>query len=402
MSKALLKELLAKPVGPAIKAREASDEDFTRKVEVKGDLAVVEVRGTPEQTSEEAAAAYLRGKGEDPAMWEPTGFRSSEWTMANGVMGESVRYTFTRRKGLSQVFTEDLSELLAAIDSTPVVTAPEVLVSTGGGWTLIVAIGDMQFGKTDGDGIKGTLARTIACLDKARDRFLELRRQGYEINHVHIAWLGDHIEGFESQGGANVWRTQLTLSEQIRLTRRVMLHALLIFSPLVQRLTMVAVPGNHGETTRFAGKGVTRYDDSHDTESLIAVSDAAALNPERFGHVEFYVPESDEMTVVVECSGTIVAHAHGHQWSPGKHFTWWKGQAFNKASAMHMADVLLSGHLHHEHIEADGPRTFLGTSSMESESTWFRHRTGTAGAPGLILGLTRNGQIPIKEMVTSG
>ena len=105
------------------------------------------------------------------------------------------------------------------------------------------------------------------------------------------------------------------------------------------------------------------------------------------------------MTVVVECSGTIVAHAHGHQWSPNKHFDWWKGQAFNKASAMHMADVLLAGHLHHEHIESDGPRTFIGTTSMESESTWWRHRTGTAGAPGLIVALTRNGQVPIKEIV---
>jgi metallophosphoesterase superfamily enzyme len=69
-----------------------------------------------------------------------------------------------------------------------------------------------------------------------------------------------------------------------------MLHALTLFAPLARRASMAAVPGNHGEAVRFAGKGVTRYDDSHDIESLLAVHDAASLNPEAFGHVEFYVP----------------------------------------------------------------------------------------------------------------
>jgi hypothetical protein len=397
----LLQELLAKPVGPAIKPRTLSNSDFTRRLAVKGDEATVEVKVPSEVDTEDFASKFLAERGYDPCDWEPTGFRTSEWTMPNGETGVSARHTFTRRKDTGQSINLDLSELLATIDSTPRLS-PDKLVSVGGGaWTLIVAIGDMQFGKTDGEGIKGTLRRTIACLDRARDRALELRKQGYLIAHIHIAWLGDHIEGFVSQGGANVWRTQLTLNEQIRLTRRVMLHALLIFSPICSRLTMAAVPGNHGETVRFAGKGITRYDDSHDTESLIAVADAAALNEDRFGHVEFFVPETDEMTVVVECSGTIVAHAHGHQWSPNKHFIWWKGQAFDKSSAMHMADLLLAGHLHHEHIEAEGPRTFIGVPSMESESTWFRHRTGTTGAPGLLLALTRNGSVPIKEVVTS-
>ncbi|MFG2170332.1 hypothetical protein ACGFMO_02930 [Streptomyces niveus] len=202
-----------------------------------------------------------------------------------------------------------------------------------------------------------------------------------DIEHVHIAWLGDHVEGFVSQGGANSWRTQLTLNEQIRLTRRVMLHALLTFAPMVSRLTMAAVPGNHGEAVRFMGKGVTRYDDSHDTESLIAVKDAADLNPERFGHVEFYVPDTHELTVVVECSGTVVAHAHGHQFRPGKHFEWWKGQAFGRQSAVQQAVLLLAGHLHHEHVDSDGPRTFIQPPAIESESTWWRHAKGTTGAP---------------------
>jgi hypothetical protein len=396
----LLDGLLAKPVGPAVPARTTDpDKDFTRQIEVKGDAADVTVRAETFEQTESAATDVLRGQGLDPAEWTVTGFRSSEWTMANGDTGVSTRFSFARCASVTEGGGLPLDDLLAAIDSTP----PDpvtMFVRDGEEYTFIVALGDMQFGKIDGDGVEGTLARTIACLDKAADLLAEYRLR-FNIRHVHIPWLGDHIEGFVSQGGANTWRTPLTLNEQIRLTRRVMLHALLLFAPMCSRLTMAAVPGNHGEAVRFMGKGVTRYDDSHDTESLIAVKDAADLNPERFGHVEFFVPDTDELSVVVECSGTVVAHVHGHQFRPGKHFEWWKGQAFGRKSAMHQADVLLAGHLHHEFIEADGPRTFIQVPSMESESTWFRHSKGAEGAPGLIVAVTSKGRVPVKEVVTA-
>ncbi|MDX3525046.1 hypothetical protein P1P75_00900 [Streptomyces sp. ID05-39B] len=394
----LVDALLAKPTAPAVAGRKTDPEkDFTRQIEVKGDSADVTVRAETFEETESAATDVLRGQGLDPAEWTVTGFRSSEWTMANGDTGVSTRFSFARRVSVAEVERPPLDDLLAAIEAHPLVHVRENREL--GEHSFVVALGDMQFGKIDGDGVEGTLQRTIDCLDEAA-ALLEEYRARFDIEHVHIAWLGDHTEGFVSQGGANTWRTQLTLNEQIRLTRRVMLHALLLFAPVVQRLTMAAVPGNHGEAVRFMGKGVTRYDDSHDTESLIAVKDAADLNPERFSHVEFYVPDTDELTVVVECSGTVVAHAHGHQFRPGKHFDWWRGQAFGRSSAMHQADVLLAGHLHHEFIEADGPRTFIQVPSMESESTWFRHSKGSEGAPGLIVAVTKDGRVPVKEVVS--
>ena len=179
-----------------------------------------------------------------------------------------------------------------------------------------------------------------------------------------------------------------------------MLHAMTTFGRMGIRLSMAAVPGNHGEAVRF-GKGITRYDDSHDTESLIAVSDAAKLT-EAYEQVEFLVPETDELTVVTEVAGTIVAHAHGHQWRTGKHFDWWKGQAFNQASAMHNADLLVAGHLHHEHVDTDGWRKFIQVPALESESTWFRHSRGTSGAPGIVLALTRDGLTDYAEIIRGG
>lgn len=396
MSEDLLRELLDKPVGPDVPARKTNPErDFTRQVEVAGDSAEVTVRGSEDEMTEDIAAAQLWAEGLDPAEWTVIGYRSSEWTMPSGEKGVSRRFNYTRAAGPAPNERPNLDELFDRVRlHTPTLSRPQ------GDHGFLVLLGDMQFGKIDGDGVEGTLRRTLGCLDQAADRLLQYSEH-YPIGHVHLGWLGDHIEGFVSQGGANVWRTPLTLNEQIRLTRRTMLYAMELFAPLADRVSMAAVPGNHGESVRFAGKGVTRYDDSHDTESLIAVADAAKLNPAAFGHVEFFVPQTDELTVVLDVAGTVVAHAHGHQWRPGKHFEWWKGQAFSKASAMHQADLLVAGHLHHEFIDTDGPRTFIQPPSMESESTWWKHAKGTVGAPGLIVAVTRDGETNIKEVVRS-
>lgn len=394
VSSDLLGELLAKPVGPAFSSRNLETTDLTSEIEIKlgQGLAVATINGEAGSIDEGTALDFLEEEGEDPSLWEVTGFRKSKWGSIESPM-ESVRFTYKRRQvGLAEDLKID--ELLLGLkDYEPVFERPQ------GDHGFLVLIGDMQFGKIDGDGVEGTLQRTIDCINRAADTLLTYRHL-YDIGHVHIAWLGDHIEGFVSQGGANVWRTQLTLNEQIRLTRRVMLHALKTFAPLAEKVTMAAVPGNHGETVRFAGKGTTRYDDSHDTEALIAVADAAEMI-EGFEHVEFFVPDTDELIVVTEVAGTVVAHHHGHKWKPYKHFEWWSGQAFNRESAMHLVDLLVAGHDHHEHTEADGDRLFISVPSMESESTWFRHNKGTGGAPGLIVALTKDGQTPVKHTITS-
>jgi hypothetical protein len=394
----LLDAFIAKPVGPAIPARLTNpSKDFTSRLEVRGEEAVAELRRPVGETTSTAARTYLEEQGLDPAEWEQTGYRRSEWTMPNGDTGESARFVFKRRSFGGGEERPDIGELIEAVNTYEPPPGEHRRISEGK-HTFIVALGDMQFGKADGDGVEGTLQRTIDCLGKAL-LALDRYRLWYDIGHVHLAFLGDHVEGFVSQGGANTWRTPLTLTEQIRLVRRVMLHAVLLFAPECSRLTVTAVPGNHGEAVRINGKGVTRYDDSHDTEALISVKDATDLSPERFGHVEYFVPDSDELTTVVDCSGTVVAHAHGHQWRPGKELDWWKGQAFNKESAMHQADLLLAGHLHHAYVNTDGPRTFVQVPAMESESTWWRHSMGTTGAPGLMVMVTEGGMTPGVEVV---
>ena len=387
-----LDEALAKPTPDPVTIP-APRAPMTGEVRVSGHTAEVIDQRDPDDTQGHEA---LRKEGLDPREWRAVAYRRAEWDMVNGEQGTSVRWSFERKPDeRPSPPGPPLDDLFAAIAHRP---APVAAQTTPGDWGYIVALGDMQFGKDSAEDAGDTLTRLLDCLDQARAKLDEYDER-YPIGHVHIAWLGDHIEGFVSQGGANVWRTPLTLNEQIRLTRRVMLHALQLFADCgVPKLSMAAVPGNHGEPQRFAGKGVTRYDDSHDTEALIAVSEVAATAPERFGHCQFLVPDTDELTVVTEVAGTVVGHAHGHVWRPGQHMKWWQGQAFG-GSPLREARLLLAGHLHHLVVESENHRTFVQIPALETESTWFRHNTGTGGDPGIVVALTRDGVTPVLEVV---
>lgn len=383
----LLDALLATPVGPQAPIPIPAG-DFTRELRLNGTSATATIRDQVGRVNEGTALEYLEQEGQDPSLWEVVGFRKVQYGRVDEPM-ESVTFTFRRKPEARP--ERDLTELLSVIETYE----PKMSGETGSHGYLVL-LGDMQFGKGDGDGPEGTLRRTIECLNKAAD-LLATHRQRYDIGPVHIGWLGDHIEGFVSQGGSNAWRTTLTLTEQIRLTRRVMLHALTTFAPLTTELTMAAVPGNHGEAVRFGDHGITRYDDSHDTESLIAVADAAALTG-AFDHVRFFVPDQDDLTVSVEVAGTRIAHAHGHQWRSGKHWEWWRAQAFHNPS-LAAAHVLVAGHLHHELTEGDGDRLFMQVPALESESTWWKLTRGSTGSPALMTGITKDGRIDAREVI---
>ena len=258
-----------------------------------------------------------------------------------------------------------------------------------GAATFHLANGDFQFGKSDGDGTAGTIDRVIQSIDSAAAEFRESRKKHTAFGH--IAFMGDCLEGFVSQGGKNAWRTELTLTEQLRLTRRVFLYAIDQFAPLTERLTVVSVPGNHDEAVR--DPGMTRYDDSFAVDALVAVTDAMALNPLVYGHVETFIPRKDELSVTLDVNGTVLTHYHGHQHRRGKHWEWWQGSAFDRRYPdLYQADVALSAHGHCFQLDTKGDRTWIMTPAQEQESTWWRHRTGDRGAPGALIFTTEGGK----------
>lgn len=370
---ALLTELLSKPVGAY--RSPSPGVSSTREVERTGDTLKVTV---PEVTMEAAAADVLKAEGLDPVEWEVTRFRRSEW----GEDKVATRFEFkrtSRSRGYSPLTDAELAELSRAI--RPLSVAPS------GDTTALVALGDMQFGKEIDSPAADTLVRMFRIIEQARDHIVA---NSDRYSRVVVAWMGDHVEGFESQGGANAWRTPMPLTEQLRLVRRVMIHAMRVLTETGLPLTMVAVPGNHGDAKRF-GKGLTTYDDNHDTEALLAVADAAALS-DSYRNVTFYVPETDELSVSLELSNTHVVFTHGHMArDPKKLMDWVKNQAFNRNSVYATCDLVVAGHFHHFYVETSTDRSVVIAPALEAESRWYRHSAGVGGSPGALLMDVSNG-----------
>jgi hypothetical protein len=242
------------------------------------------------------------------------------------------------------------------------------------GFMYVVPAGDLQIGKPDGDGSEGTIRRFVEKTDLSVIRLKELRRLKRPISGVMLPWLGDCIEGLVSQGGAlaAAGRLDLTMSEQLRVYRRLMLYQIQQFAGLTDRIIVPVVPGNHDEVQK-AGKVVRRFDDSWAIEGAVAVADALKLSSQ-YDHISFVFPGVDELTITLDVAGTPVGFAHGHQFGRDP-MKWWAGQAHGMQD-IGSATLLLGAHLHHLRIEQGGAKTFIQIPAMDGGSTWWRHKTG--------------------------
>lgn len=311
---------------------------------------------------------------------EPVQLRAWDAQTADGLQ----RMFYYRAQVRAKRGGANVDELLAEVRRWKPKTPP----ATDTGYAFLYAIGDTQIGKPDGDGTEGTIARVLSKTDAAVDRLKELRRCKRPIASIYLPQLGDCIEGFNHQGGKLAWRTDgLTLTEQIRIYRRLLLEIARKFAPLAERVIIPVVPGNHDEAVRTGDKMSTRYDDSFAIEAASAVADALALQPDGFGHVSFVFPQKDELTVTLNIEGTIVGFAHGHQ-TRGKTHDWWAKQAHG-LQPIGDATLLMTAHYHHLRIEQTGAKTHIQIPALDGGSTWFRHATGAdapAGAVTLLVG----------------
>jgi predicted phosphodiesterase len=246
---------------------------------------------------------------------------------------------------------------------------------------FVFALGDSQLGKPDGTdgGTEGVIRAWTQSLTTARTEWI---RAGKPM--VLIAGLGDHLEGNQSQGGRNFYRSDLTVSEQLRLFRRMLLKTIDTFIE-APRITVGIVNGNHDDIQRFQS---TDASDGHATESAIAVAEAMDCNPDRYGHVKQYVPGKDQDHLVIEANGTNFVLIHGHQFSRGKAMEWWEKQTFNNQPSA-AGDILIHGHEHEFQISSRRDRLIICTPALEAESTWFKQKQGAVGRRGALMFITK-------------
>lgn len=298
---------------------------------------------------------------------------------ANAGGGNVVRMHYYRLTIRGRTLTRDLSELVKAAKRRPSGAANAAPVTDQ---AFVMALGDLQLGKTDGDGVEGTVGRYLAATKAAVARYRKIAKGA----PVYLFHLGDCIEGMVSQGGANTWRTCLTTTEQVRLYRTLLIEQVKAFAGVTPSLTVVGIPGNHDE----AHRPLHTYGDSWAVDALSAVRDACDLAG-NYEHVSFYAPERDELTLTLDVCGTIIGAAHGHQWRSGQATTWWAKQSHGR-QPIGDADLLLSAHLHHLRIEQTGSdKTWIQTPALESGSQWWKHRTGEWGQPGVVTFLAGGG-----------
>lgn len=307
----------------------------------------------------------------DPAAWH------------RDIQGEQAvtrpvwRYRFVVEAAPARI---DVDELLAAVRKRN--KAPQ---SAASGQAFVFAAGDLQLGKPDGDGSAGTVQRFLDSLDRAVQRYKRLRKAG-TAGPVLLAWLGDCIEGTESQGSKLLARLDLTVTEQVRVYRRLMAEQVTAFAALTDELTVAVVPGNHDEAKRVGDQLATRYDDSWAIEGASQVADVMVAK----GYaVDWLFPDRDGLHLVADVSGTRVGMLHGHQ-TRGKMQGWLANKALDR-EAIGTADVVLSGHFHTLRLEHLGPTTWMQTGALDGGSTWWTHKGGLSSPPASLTFLTADG-----------
>lgn len=303
---------------------------------------------------------------------EPVGRRSWETQGPDGIVTLNYFKANLRTKHRSG---SDLEELLAEIKRH----RPSRRVHPAGTMAYVVCSGDLQAGK---EGSAGMVGRFLKGLEDGPARLKELRKAGRDIGPIYLPWLGDCIEHVQGHYAMQTFTTELTLTEQIRLVRRLVIKQIETYAPLTRELIVPVVPGNHDEAVRSGNKAMTNFSDSFSTEIASTVHDMIAVNPKAYGHVKVYVPEPEEVTITLDVCGTVVGMAHGHTFGRDP-MLWWARQAHGM-QPVGDATVLLAGHLHHLHVKQDGAKAFIQIPALDSGSQWWKLRTGQDSPPGIV------------------
>ena len=345
------------------------------------------LRSVPRPAGNEPDHAELLAEFElSPEKWRITGLRRSKWQRWDGEWLESFRATFVPNSAPNLVPITDLLEIVAKWKPRSTPTKPTE--PRTGGLAYVVVLADTQVGKIDGGGSDEIIHNVLHKTDLAVARFKELKKAGRNIDTIYLPQLGDCIEGFNSQGGKNVWRTDLDLTSQIRVYRRLLLHMVKTFAPLASRVIVPAIPGNHDEAVRVGNSMATTYTDSFALDAASAVADALADHPD-YKHVSFVFPKYDTLTVTLDICGTVTGLAHGHQ-CRGKAVEWWKNQAHGQQD-IGEATLLLTGHYHHLKVEQSGRKTWIQAPALDGGSTWFENSSGMAAPAGMLTLTIGNG-----------
>jgi predicted phosphodiesterase len=325
----------------------------------------------------------------DPNVWRVTGVRRSMWQKYDGEWLESAKVSIVPADQVHS--SADDTDLQALIDHVERWRPHARIKAHTGELSAVYAIGDTQWGKDAGDGTEGTVRRVLTGIEESVQRHKDLIRIGRPVGTVILPQMGDCIEGSVSQNGKVLGRSDLSVTQQVRVGRRMLLAWIKAFAPLTEELIVPVVPGNHDESQRYV---IGEATDSWQVEVASAVQDACAENP-ALAHVQFRYPESDHQTLAINVSESILGLAHGHQSRDA--VKWWQGQATGR-TPVGDADVLLTAHYHHYKVSQVGPRLWVQIPAMDGGSPWWRDRAGLESPTGIVSFVMGEGYDPRRDL----
>lgn len=326
--------------------------------------------------------AILVEFGYDPALWTVVSVRHGKWQTYDERWLETKR-VFIEPQKRTKTVRFDAEQVMARI----LTWKPRKPSSKLSEASFFALSGDTQFGKIENGGTEAILDQYMKELSRTL-----YRQKKIKAATVVLPWLGDCIEGNQSQGGRVKGRIDLSLTQQIRILRRIIMWQIKQFTPTADKIIIPVVPGNHDDVDRQI---LTSMTDSWAIEAISAVADAVAENDELANRVSFIFPDEDTMSITDEFSGVVTAMVHGHQFGTGVNGwkTWWDGQCAGR-TPVGDADLLLSAHRHHLRIQDyGGSRLWIQQPSLDMGSSWWTERKGDQSPARMISFIAIDGRI---------
>jgi predicted phosphodiesterase len=313
----------------------------------------------------------------NPDHWTVTSIRRSRWQKYDGEWLEAYRLNVIP----AWQATEDKADVEELVKHVQSWKPGKSSTKTSGDLAFIFAPSDQQIGKkANGQGTPQTVERILKATEGAVQRLHDLRKIGRDIGTVVVALPGDHVEGNVSQGGRlqSHAASDLGLTEQTRVARRLLLAQVKAFAPLADRIIVAVVNGNHDEVSRQV---VLDPSEGWNTEIASAVQDACAENG-ALSHVEFRYPAKDHQTLAIEVCDTMIGIFHGHQ--TGRDVVKYLSNQAAGQTPLGNCDIWLSGHYHHFRMMDVGSRFWAQCPTVDPGSSWFRDRHGLEANSGIL------------------
>jgi hypothetical protein len=245
------------------------------------------------------------------------------------------------------------------------------------GGSMPISLADFQTGKVD---ILGGTPELLERNEKAlAEKIAEVKR--VKPKQIVLVDPGDSTEGFESAPNAN--RTNdLSMTEQIRVWRRILWRWIEEMSKLTDDLVVIGVPSNHCRVRQGKNALGDALDD-WGIDVIAQVSDIAAANPDAYGHVSFHIPEEHmEYVLFTLADGKVLGVVHGHQVGSVEKLAEYVKK--NSKGGIGRADIIICGHFHHLRVIAFGFNQWLIVSpTMDGGSSWF-DASGERSEPGVL------------------